>query len=189
MAGNLENTKIRILDAAYGVFYKEGFTRARLDVIAAAACVTKRTLYYHFASKDALLAAVLEAQHELALTRIDASICHSAGDPEAVLRTLFGDFAAWAGKPGWQGSGFTRAVVELADMPGHPARAVARRHKAAIETRLAEKLGGPDIARQIMLLIEGCHSLILIHNDPGYAQAAAAAALVLVERSTLLPAG
>jgi len=38
--------------------------------------------------------------------------------------------------------------MELADLPGHPARAMARRHKAAIEARLAEKLRensvGPD---------------------------------------------
>jgi AcrR family transcriptional regulator len=34
MAGQRGNTKVRIMDAAYGVFYREGFTRARVDVIA-----------------------------------------------------------------------------------------------------------------------------------------------------------
>ena len=38
-----------------------------MDEIAAATRVTKRTLYYHFESKDALLASVLETQHQLAL--------------------------------------------------------------------------------------------------------------------------
>jgi AcrR family transcriptional regulator len=38
-----------------------------MDDIAGAAALTKRTLYYHFKSKDTLLADVLEAQHALAL--------------------------------------------------------------------------------------------------------------------------
>lgn len=160
--------------------------------------VTRRTLYYHFdgnEGKDALLAAVFEARHELMLTRIDAWIRKASGDPAAMVGILFEEFAAWAGKPGWQGSGFTRSVMELADMPGHPVRAVARRHKAAIETRLEEQFKGSGvdnpkrIARQIMLLIEGCHSLILIHGDIDYTKAAAAAARLLIEQSRHAPAG
>ena len=34
-----------------------------VDAMAEAAGVTKRTLYYHFESKDALVAAVLDHQH------------------------------------------------------------------------------------------------------------------------------
>jgi AcrR family transcriptional regulator len=60
-------TRKRILDAAYGEFRRKGYARVGVDEIAAAAKVTKRTLYYHFDSKDALLAAVLERQHELAV--------------------------------------------------------------------------------------------------------------------------
>ena len=61
------STRQTILDAAYGLFRRKGFTRVSMDEIAARASVTKRTLYYHFASKDRLLAEVLEAQHALAL--------------------------------------------------------------------------------------------------------------------------
>jgi len=49
-------TRQRILDAAYEFFRRSGFTRVSMDEIAAATVVTKRTLYYHFESKDALLA-------------------------------------------------------------------------------------------------------------------------------------
>ena len=62
-----EKTKARILDVAYAQFRRRGYTRVSMDEIAAAASVTKRTLYYHFESKDQLLAAVLETQHHLAL--------------------------------------------------------------------------------------------------------------------------
>jgi len=94
--------------------------------------------------------------------------------------------AAWAAKPRWQGSGFTRAAMELAGLPGHPARLAARRHKKAVEDWLAGRLvqGGvaaPRLcARQIMVLIEGCLALVLIHGDTQYAQAAAALAEQMV---------
>jgi AcrR family transcriptional regulator len=188
MPGPVRETKRRIIDAAYELFYKGGFARVGVDDIAEAAGVTKRTLYYHFDSKDALVAAVLEVQNALMLTRIQRWARRASGDSATVVENLFAEFAAWARRPGWRGSGFTRAAMEFAHLPGHPARVAARRHKAAVESWLAEELGGNrtgaarQLARQIMLLIEGCHSLILIHGDASYADAAAEAARVLVKR-------
>jgi AcrR family transcriptional regulator len=188
MPGPVRETKRRIIDAAYELFYKGGFARVGVDDIAEAAGVTKRTLYYHFDSKDALVAAVLEVQNALMLTRIQRWARRASGDSATVVENLFAEFAAWARRPRWRGSGFTRAAMEFAHLPGHPARVAARRHKAAVESWLAEELGGNrtgaarQLARQIMLLIEGCHSLILIHGDASYADAAAEAARVLVKR-------
>jgi AcrR family transcriptional regulator len=188
MPGPVRETKRRIIDAAYELFYKGGFARVGVDDIAEAAGVTKRTLYYHFDSKDALVAAVLEVQNALMLTRIQRWARRASGDSATVVENLFAEFAAWARRPGWRGSGFTRAAMEFAHLPGHPARVAARRHKAAVESWLAEQLGGNrtgaarQLARQIMLLVEGCHSLILIHGDASYADAAAEAARVLVKR-------
>ena len=65
-----DRTRRRILDAAYDLFYRKGFGRVGVDEIAAVAGVTKRTLYYHFESKDELLASVLALHSELALARI-----------------------------------------------------------------------------------------------------------------------
>jgi len=78
------------------------------------------------------------------------------GDPGAAPRR-----AVWSDQPRWAESGVTRLVVELADLPGHPARVIARRHKALLEAHLAELLartgiGQPrDVAREIWLLSEG----------------------------------
>ncbi|HEY9012650.1 MAG TPA: helix-turn-helix domain-containing protein, partial [Devosia sp.] len=52
------------MQQAHRLFRKSGFFRTGMDEIAEASRVTKRTLYHHFDSKDALLAAVLTAQHE-----------------------------------------------------------------------------------------------------------------------------
>jgi AcrR family transcriptional regulator len=49
----------RILDAARGVFFRDGFVDANLDEVAAIAEVAKGTLYRHFDSKADLYVAVL----------------------------------------------------------------------------------------------------------------------------------
>jgi AcrR family transcriptional regulator len=184
------DTKRRIMDAAYRLFYKGGFERASVDAIAEASGVTKRTLYYHFDSKQALVKAVLAAQNELALALAGRWAGQPSEDPASVVERLFAEFSAWVRQPGWRGSGFTRAAMEYAHLPGHPARIAARRHKAAVESRLAERLSARsnadalELARELMLLIEGCHTLVLIHGDPGYADAAARAARMLVASAT-----
>jgi AcrR family transcriptional regulator len=186
-----EATRRRILEVAYELFYRDGFARAGVDAIAEAAGITKRTLYYHYPSKDALLTAVLEVQHELTLSRIQRWASRASGDPATMVEVVFAEFARWAKKPAWKGSGFTRVAMELADLPGHPARAAAHRHKAALEGWFAEQFAQNNVthprelARHVMLLIEGCLSLVLIHGDTSYTEAAAAAARQLVERDRL----
>ena len=48
------DTRERILQAAYELFYAKGFARVGVDAVAEKAGLTKRTLYYHFKSKDDL---------------------------------------------------------------------------------------------------------------------------------------
>ncbi len=186
MPRNAEQTRKRILDAAYRLFRRQGYSRVSMDEIAAATTVTKRTLYYHFKSKDQLLAEVLETQHHLALAAFRTFGDRLSGSPEAIVDGLFKELAVWSDKPRWAGSGFTRLVIELADLPGHPARLIARRHKAILEGHLAELLARSgiarpqEIAREIWLLSEGAISLILVHGDRGYAAAAAQAAKKLL---------
>ena len=181
-------TRRGILDAAYELFHRKGFGRVSIDDIAALAKTTKRTLYNHFKSKDDLLVAVLDHQHELAAARIRKHESHYSGSAEEILATLFSELAIWSKRPGWTGAGFTRLVMELADLPGHPARAVARRHKTAVEAWYAELLKKARVAmpaeraREVALLAEGAMSLILIHGDRGYADVAARAAKRLMRK-------
>jgi AcrR family transcriptional regulator len=157
-----------------------------MDEIAAAASVTKRTLYQHFESKDALLAAVLQAHHELALIAFETYGDGLTGTPKEIINSLFKALIAWADRPRWAGSGLTRLVIELADLPGHPARTIARRHKAIHEAKLAElfakaKASEPrELAREVTLLSEGAMLMMLVHRDRSYALAAAKAANKLV---------
>ena len=54
-----------ILYAAKTVFLEMGFERASMDVIAARAQTSKRTLYAHFESKENLYLAIIEIVREM----------------------------------------------------------------------------------------------------------------------------
>ena len=187
-------TRQQIIDAAYALFYQSGFMRTGVDAIADAAGITKRTLYQHFGSKDELIEAVLEHQHEMSLERIRRWADCITGKPEQMVMTLFEKLAQWAAGTEWQGSGFTRAAVEFADLPGHPARKAARRQKEKVEMYLVEKFatqgldGAAQLVREVLLLIEGCQSLALIHGNLDYIDAARHAALILVQHYQSPPA-
>jgi AcrR family transcriptional regulator len=186
-----EITRQRIIDAAYECFWRAGYTRTSLDTIAERAGVTKRTLYSYVSSKDQLLAAVMAHHHALAAQRLKRIGDRMPQDRDGLIESFFGQLAGWASAtPRWSGSGFTRLVVELADLPGHPARALARRVKGATEGFLSERLAlaqvrDPDErACEIMLLLEGAMALTLIHGHRHYIDAAAGAA----KRLTAMPA-
>lgn len=175
MPRDARDTKTRILEAAYELFYRDGFGGVGVDAIAAAAGVTKRTLYYHFGSKDDLIAETLDHQHDLAWARVDRWLGRAEGSAAGAIEAIFAGLGEWMASPGWRGSGFSRAAIELAGLSGHPARMAASRHKKAVESAIAGIIGADD-ARTVVVLIEGALTLALIHRDPSYLDAAASAA-------------
>jgi len=186
MTKRRDATRARILDAAYGLLYRQGFARTSVDAIAAAAKITKRTLYQHFDSKDAVVEAVLDAQRIHALAQIQAWGGDETQDARRFIESLFDKLAKWTARRPFLGSGFTRLTMELADMPGHPARKAAHRHKHEVEAwilRRLQKTGTPepdDLARKIVILLEGGITLALIHGDPGYARTAGTIAVEMI---------
>jgi AcrR family transcriptional regulator len=196
MPRDARQTRRRILDAAYREFRRKGFVRVNVDEIAAASRVTKRTLYSHFRSKDDLLAAAFQLQIELASEAKQHLAREAVGSTaEQIVESWFAVLRQWSGKSRWSGSGFTRVAMELADLPGHPARALARRHKSIMMADLARKLADVGVespqerVREIWMLVEGAMVMILIQGDQSYATTAAEAAKRLIGAKSALAGG
>lgn len=187
MPRSAETTRARILQAAHQQFFRHGFARVKMSDIAKAAGLTKRTLYHHYDSKDSLLEAMLEAQHDLSSRTYARTFVNSEGGPKDLVRRLFADLETWASGKTYLGSGITRLATELGDLRGHPAMRLAGRHKATIEALFAEALAergvqnAGDLAREVLLLMEGGMILVLIHGDVVYMRTAAEAAMKLVD--------
>jgi AcrR family transcriptional regulator len=188
MPRDARTTRGRILESAYGLFYRDGFERSGIEAIAEAAGVTKRTLYNHFPSKDALIAGVLEAQADLAVEQIKRWCRAAPPTPEALVEEIFARLRDWSQSQEWRGSGFTRAAMELAWAPGHPARRAAATQKSAYEDALFEALDRAEaaeprrLARLLVLLIEGAMALRLIHGEATWFDEAEDAALALAQK-------
>ena len=130
----------RILEAAARRFYADGIAATGIDTITADAAVAKMSLYNNFASKSALVSAVLEARHAEWLA-LYARRARRTPDPLTRVLAVFDaylDQAALAPDPGYRGSGLLNAAAELP--LGDPAREIVRRHLAEVDAILAAGL-------------------------------------------------
>ena len=192
MRGVPEKTKARILKAATKLFYAKGIRAVGVDALAAEAGVTKRTLYHHFESKDALIAAYLEGQHEPLLATLIKAVTRVDGALADQIEALFMAIAKQANNKAWHGCPFARAVSELRQSDNDVICQLAGVHKHAFEHWLESHLAAGEVshpsllARQLMVLVDGAVTQVLIHRDPAYAEAAAQAAVALVRQA--LPA-
>jgi AcrR family transcriptional regulator len=88
-----------ILYAAKTVFLEMGFERASMDVIAARAETSKRTLYAHFESKENLYLAIIELVREMSLSKLRTPGDYSDDPTEALVlfcgRCLEGLLFTW----------------------------------------------------------------------------------------------
>ena len=175
-------TRERIISAANALFYNDGIRGVSVDAVAEKAGVTKRTLYYHFRSKDDLVAAYLAGRDQPNLALFRKWFSEAEGGLPAKVEAIFRNLARSARHPKWKGCGFLRTSAELANMPGHPAVKIGAAHKKKFEewlraTFAAEGIADPlQLARQILLLLDGSFAVVLLHRDPGYMETAGEAA-------------
>src|SRR3954469_5427527 len=86
MARRGEALREPIPDAAKLAFLEDGFERTSMDAIAARAETSKRSLYAHFPTKDALFLAVVERIRTLFGARMRTPAEYSEQPSEAVVR-------------------------------------------------------------------------------------------------------
>ena len=168
----------RVLAAAGKLFYARGIRAVGVDSVAAEAGVSKRTLYNHYPSKDALIAAYLTARFK-----------HIAPSDAPAREQILGNFdrlERMFADGSFRGCPFVNAVTEIGD-PRHPAASIALQFKDQRRLwfrALLERLGIKDpeaLATQLQILWEGALSTALIRGDPALARSARAAAEVLLD--------
>jgi AcrR family transcriptional regulator len=170
--------KERILQTADRLFNGEGIRAVGVDKIAAEIGISKRTLYNHFPSKDALINAYLERRFVKARPSEQSPVEQILGYFDALERR----FSA----KDFRGCPFVNAVAEL----GPKDRAVKKIAVAFKESRrqwfrdLLDELGVKDadsLATQLQLLVDGSIALDLVRDDPAMARAAKDAATALLQ--------
>ncbi len=171
--------KDRILETADRLFYLQGIRAVGVDTIAAEIGISKRTLYNHFPSKDALISAYL-ARRFVAPRPSDKS------PVEQILGTFNSLERRFSAKD-FRGCPFVNAVAELGEDRSVRKVAVAFKESRRLWFRnLLLQLGVPDaeaLATQLALLVDGSIAQDLVRNDPAMARAAREAATVLLRNA------
>ena len=172
--------KERILETADRLFYLKGIRAIGVDTIAAEIGISKRTLYNHFPSKDALISAYLER-------RFVRPYPSDKSPLEQILGTFDSLERRFSAKD-FRGCPFVNAVAEL----GPESKSVRRIAIAFKESRrlwfrdLLVQIGAPDaegLATQLVLLVDGSIAQDLVRDEPKMARAAKEAAKVLLSNA------
>ena len=148
-----------ILKAADTLFSEQGYAMTGVDALAAAAGVTKRTLYKQFGSKEALFADWLHIRDVQTRTALLKTIESLSDTPKGQLLALFDVLAMLAKQPNFYGCPFSRALFEIGS--AEAGYAVAAAHKQALGAWFAERLTSakvtnvPAMVEELMVLYEG----------------------------------
>ncbi|MFB9931632.1 TetR/AcrR family transcriptional regulator [Amycolatopsis halotolerans] len=174
-----------VLIAASELFYERGIHAVGVDVIAAKAGVTKKTLYDRFGSKDRLVVEYLSARDARWRGFLGEWLEKAGTDPRDRLTAAFDASEAWAKKYGGKGCSMINAHAEISD-PAHPAYAVVTESKKwmlGVFVELAESAGVSDPHRtgeQLMLLHEGAVVMSGMRVAKGVFKRATETAVVLL---------
>jgi AcrR family transcriptional regulator len=143
-----KNGRERLVAAAIGLFYRQGFSAVGIDQIIAAAGVTKTTFYKHFEGKDDLMVAAVQRRDEWESQAWSRAVLKLAGeDPVKQLLAVLDVMDVWFNDPEYYGCMFMNAATEFPNPndPVHQA-ASAYRKKARNNWRDLARAGGADAA-------------------------------------------
>jgi AcrR family transcriptional regulator len=170
----------RILETADRLFYLQGIRAVGVDTVAAETGISKRTLYNHFPSKDALIAAYLSRRFNHPPS--------SEGPPAEQILGTFDLLERRFASKNFRGCPFVNAVAELgAEDQAVKNIAIAFKESRRLwfrELLMQLKVANPDhLATQLTLLVDGSIAQDLVRDDPSMARAAKDAARVLLENA------
>lgn len=152
-----------LLSTAERLFYEQGFHATGIDRIVAEAGVVRMTLYNHFSSKGALVAAVLKARHTRFLASLDTAVGR-APEGGATL-ALVEAHNQWNRDFSRHGCIQSKAMAEFEehDVEIHNQAVQAKKDLLdRIQSALArDGLPGPEaLARRIFLVLEGSNAAL-----------------------------
>ncbi|NQX12382.1 TetR/AcrR family transcriptional regulator [Microbacteriaceae bacterium VKM Ac-2855] len=132
----------RLLRIASGLFYREGIHTVGLERVLAEAEVTRATMYRHFAGKEGLVVAYLEAE-DAALRALFAEAAEKA-DAAHLVDAVIDGIADDIARHHTRGCPFINAAAEYPDAES-AVRAVVARHRSWFRETLEQVLTASGI--------------------------------------------
>ena len=172
--------KDRILETADRLFYLQGIRAVGVDTIAAEIGISKRTLYNHFPSKDALISAYLARRFVAPRPSDKSPVEQILGTFNSLERRFCGQ--GFSRLPLRQCGGRTRRRPRRCEKLPSPSRKAAGSGFATCWCSSASRTR-KRWRRSLRLLVDGSIAQDLVRNDPAMARAAKEAATVLLRNA------
>ncbi len=182
------DTHERVIQVAADLFYKRGIQQVSMDDIAAAAHVTKATLYKHFSSKDVLISQCLEIVDLEHFTWFVAQVDKRTTRGMPALDAVFDALDQWINSSVFRGCAFINASIQLPDHQ-HPAFLAVLNHKDRTRRWLVT-LATEDgftaesaelVGSHLMLLMEGAIVTALVQGRADAGKEAGDVARIVLE--------
>ena len=160
MKQKIAEKREKILKAAGRLFESNGFHATGVDVIAAKAGITKRTLYKYFGSKEGLIEAVLQKYQLQMMEQIRRRVTEIGNNGAEQLLVCFDCYQEWFSEPRFAGCLFIKTLNEFQRCSDR-LFAIARKAKSELRlylVKLAKEAGAQDpelLASQLQLILEG----------------------------------
>lgn len=186
METHMTDTREKILSTAEQLIYQHGIHATGMDLLVRTSGVARKSIYRHFATKDEVAAAALNARDvrwmEWFKTESD-----KAESPEARILNMFTVLKGWFASEGFKGCAFINTAGEVGDAD-NPIRHIARMHKQKLldyTLELAEQMNATQpilLARRLLILIEGAITMARVMGDHRAVDDAKEIAKLLIEQ-------
>ncbi|MFD3497044.1 TetR/AcrR family transcriptional regulator [Streptomyces sp. NPDC058678] len=172
----------RVLAAASRLFYDQGIHAVGVDLIAAEAGVTKKTLYDRFGSKEQIVVEYLADRDERWRAFVTEWLARTEPGSVDRVSVVFDASKAWMTESSPKGCSMVNAHAEISD-PSHPAYPIITGQKEWMLALFADLVRdivpsrADELARTLMLLHEGAmvaHGLRIFPDPIGHARDRAA---------------
>jgi AcrR family transcriptional regulator len=184
----------RLLATTERLIYAGGIHATGMDAIVKESGVPRKTVYRHFSSKEALVVGALKRRDDRWMDWFIHETTTRASTPHAQLLVMFAVLRNWFESADFHGCAFINAAGEIAHPS--PIRDIARHHKQRLLDfieQLCRQLGTSEpqqLARQLLVLIDGAIAVAMVQGDGVAADDAATIAKhLLASLTNRLPPG
>ncbi|HEM8158901.1 TPA: TetR/AcrR family transcriptional regulator [Enterobacter hormaechei] len=180
------DTRKKILTTAEQLIYQNGIHAMGMDLLVKTSGVARKSIYRHFSNKEDVASAALNERDErwMQWFRTESD---KGETPQDRILNMFTVLKSWFESEGFRGCAFINTAGEVGD-PDDPVRLIAKVHKQklldyALElSRQLDTGHAEELARQLLILMEGAITVTYVMGDQDAADNARDVAKVLLEQ-------
>ncbi|GAB3484559.1 TetR/AcrR family transcriptional regulator [Marinomonas epiphytica] len=166
----MQDKRTQLIECALPLFYKRGINQVGINEILSASGIAKKTLYHHFANKEALIVACLEYRHQVFMAWLERSLA-PANSPQEAVHLLVQAYDDWFNNKAkalraFKGCLFINTAGQVEGDSSEIFKQ-CKNHKLALRELLEEKLALNNASRldAVCILMDGAITNAYLYQD------------------------